>query len=74
MYTASNVSYNCKLTSDDSEYPEYTYLYGYPFYYEGKWWAYKEVELWRCASRYSWLNGIFGPERVELKVLPAILR
>ena len=61
-----NVSYNCKLTSDDSEYPEYTYLYGYPFYYEGKWWTYKEVEFGGAPVDTPG-SMAFWSERVELK-------
>ena len=38
------VSYNCKLLDDNSEYPEWTYLYGLPFYQNGTWWAYIEKD------------------------------
>jgi hypothetical protein len=64
VYSFNN-SYSCKLISDDSEYPEYIYLYGYPFFYEGKWWIYKDVEVEPVPVDTPYL--VFWAERVELK-------
>ena len=41
-----SVGYYCKLSNDDSQYPDYIPLYGRPFYQDGKWWIFgvKEFE------------------------------
>jgi hypothetical protein len=39
-----NVSYNCKLKTDESEYPVFIPLYGNPFFKDGNWWIYKYKE------------------------------
>ena len=39
-----NVSYNCKLKNDDSDYPYWSYLYGSPFFKDDTWWIYQETQ------------------------------
>jgi len=61
-----NVDYNCRLKTDDQDYPFWSYLYGNPFYKDGKWWIYQEKD-WEpvpmdVPSWYSYLA-----TRVEIK-------
>jgi hypothetical protein len=61
-----NVSYNCKLKTDDQEYPDWLYLYGNPFYKDGKWWIYQQKD-WEPVPMDvpSWYS--FLATRVEIK-------
>ena len=61
-----NVAYNCKLKTDDQEYPDWSYLYGNPFYKDGKWWIYQEKD-WEPVPMDvpSWYSQL--ATRVEIK-------
>ncbi len=40
-----SVGYYCKLSNDNSQYPDYIPLYGRPFYQDGKWWIFEVKEF-----------------------------
>ena len=68
-----NVRYTCKPIGDTSEIPNWVGLFGLPFYYEGSWWIFKDIDF-EPVPLDTPFHLSFWAERVEIKNFEDIYR
>ena len=68
-----NVRYTCKPIGDTSENPDWVGLFGLPFYYEGSWWIFKDIDF-EPVPLDTPFHLSFWAERVKIKDFEDIYR
>lgn len=68
-----NVRYTCKPIGDTSENPDWVGLFGLPFYYEGSWWIFKDIDF-EPVPLDTPFHLSFWAERVQIKDFEDIYR
>ena len=68
-----NVRYTCKPIYDTSENPNWVGLFGLPFYYEGTWWIFKDIDF-EPVPLDTPFHLSFWAERVQIKDFEDIYR
>lgn len=68
-----NVRYTCKPIGDTSENPNWVGLFGLPFYYEGSWWIFKDIDF-EPVPLDTPFHLSFWAERVQIKDFEDIYR
>ena len=68
-----NVRYTCKPIGDTSENPDWVGLFGLPFYYEGSWWIFKDIDF-EPVPLDTPVHLSFWAERVQIKDFEDIYR